>query len=420
MKTGAFAKKHAISPTTVSFYIKQGLLLPATVNGKYDFRDSDDRDMKLIAELKQWQFSLDDIGAILSEARLTQDSARPATGRFLRILAGRREELLAERVRIGASLSSLEDTMQKLESAQKNRRGVSRGIDVRFLPFLYCYRCNERLTMRLDAIEEGEVHSGTLSCSCGYQAVIEDGVIVNPVNENRPPVPPQQNEHAAPEALSMDMRNHLYRVYSCLEEMLREFPPKGGLIVETFVGRSSFLLQRAKALDPSALYVFCDPTRESIFREKNHLDDADQRLNFMSIVSNFRPFPLKWGSADIMIDCFRNAYFDMFTDALLFPTWMRYLHRGSRIIGVYMGVTPNSRSARRYRDHYPDSPEDILSIQAFRQNLSRYGFLIEREQLMEPLSTSHFSWHQPGDALYYYCYCARLQDDPAPPKPGPR
>ena len=62
MWTGQFAKRHNISQSTIGFYIKQGLLAPAIVNGRYDFRESDDLDMQLIAELKgcnsAWKTSL--------------------------------------------------------------------------------------------------------------------------------------------------------------------------------------------------------------------------------------------------------------------------------------------------------------------------------------------------------------------------
>ncbi len=112
MKTGQFAQKHGVTQSMVGFYIKQGLLLPTVINGRYDFKDADDEDMLVISNLKRWQFSLEDICSILTQIRLKKDSADPSSQKLLAMLVQKRREILEERAKINSSLLTLDKTIR--------------------------------------------------------------------------------------------------------------------------------------------------------------------------------------------------------------------------------------------------------------------------------------------------------------------
>ena len=409
MWTGQFAKRHNISQSTIGFYIKQGLLAPAIVNGRYDFRESDDLDMQLIAELKRLQFNLEDISVAVTQFRIFKDSVAPADQRLLSMFIYKRMELLEEQARLQSSLTFLEQTicmMQERENAREAKTQVN-GLDIRFLPLLNC-PCGKRLTMNLEQIESGQIRNASLSCTCGYNAVIENGILINPKGECLP-TPPVYTYFHPDEEMTGEMRNYLYHLYRQMESMLSDSSCNGKVILETHIGNSSFLLQKAKVLSPSSLYIFCDPQYEVIAREKKLLDALDRQLNTMCIVSNYQVFPLERGCVDFIIDYFQNTSFDLFTDGFVFPRWKRYLHQGSKLIGVFIDIPHNSRSAVKFKAIHPDCTPNMHSFEDFKHSLKEHGFVIEQLYQPDPLSRSYHPWHYPGDKLHYYCYCARLE-----------
>lgn len=413
MKAGQFAKQHGISQSTLNYYIKLGLLLPATVNGKYDFREADERDMRLIQNLKQWQFSLRDMETLLSYLRLTQDSTRPDLGRFQDMLHRQQQRLLAEKAAIERSLTSLSETVEALQASPgpPPAAAAARGVDVRFLPYFYCPKCARRLNVALQDIQNGEIDAATLSCDCGYTATIQDGILINPGGEELPS-PADLSNYTLPEQLPLPVRKTLFRIYAQLEKMLQEEDLKDKLLIETHIGAGSFLLQRAKQLNPDALYVLCDPVQATVAREKAQIDALGLPLTTLTIASNYFHFPLRQGSADYAIDCFTNSYFSMLLGRYLFPLWLRYFHKGSQIVGVFLQLPPNSRSFAQFRALYPTAGTTPPRVEAFQAALAEHGFSIEQEHWMEPLRASHFRWHHEGDELQYYCYKARLNREP--------
>lgn len=409
MWTGQFAKRHQVSQSTVGFYIKQGLLAPVIVNGRYDFRESDDLDMQMIADLKRLQFSLEDISAIVTEFRLSKDSVLSGDHHLLTMFTQKRMELLDQQARLQASLTFLEHTMDMMKEsagARREKKAVQ-GLDVRFLPLLYC-PCGSRLNVKLESIENGQILNAALSCPCGYNAVIEDGILINPKGECLPTPPVYTYLHPY-EEMTSEMRNYLFHLYSWMESQLSSCGCRGKVILETHIGNSSFLLQKAKVLSTDALYIFCDPQYEVVAQEKQLLDALNRQLSAMCIVSNYQVFPLARGCVDYIIDYFQNTSFDLFTDGFVFPRWKRYLHQGSRLIGTFIDIPHGSRSAVKFKAIHPGSTPNMHSLEDFKHSLREHGFVIEDIFQPEPVKQSYHPWHCQGDKLQYYCYCARLE-----------
>ena len=57
MKIGAFSAKYSLIPETVRYYVNEGLLVPRSRNGRYDFGDDDQRDIEFLLQLKSYHFS---------------------------------------------------------------------------------------------------------------------------------------------------------------------------------------------------------------------------------------------------------------------------------------------------------------------------------------------------------------------------
>lgn len=69
LRIGAFCKKFGVSASTVRYYIHYGILIPETRNGQFLFSKSCVQDMAQIMELKELQFSLEEIHSLLTLRR---------------------------------------------------------------------------------------------------------------------------------------------------------------------------------------------------------------------------------------------------------------------------------------------------------------------------------------------------------------
>ncbi len=194
-----------------------------------------------------------------------------------------------------------------------------------------------------------------------------------------------------------------------MEKMLHKSSLKNKLILETYIGNYSYLIRKAKSIDPDALYVLSDLSYETIIREKSRLDNLNRPINVLNILCNHLELPLEKGSVDYIIDCFHNSCFGLSYDSFLFPLWKPYLHEHSRIIGIFLGLDPGCASRKKTMELYPNSCHDIHNFQAFKQTLVQHGFVVEETYTLDPLFSSSFQWHVPGEKLHFYCYSARLQ-----------
>ena len=70
MKIGKFCERFGVSPTTVRFYIRIGLLAPNKKNSQYNFTASDIAEMEGICKLKELSFNLDEIKQYLQIIRM--------------------------------------------------------------------------------------------------------------------------------------------------------------------------------------------------------------------------------------------------------------------------------------------------------------------------------------------------------------
>lgn len=52
------------------------------------------------------------------------------------------------------------------------------GIPLSFVNLLYCPKCHIPLEMKDVAIKKVYIQTGSLTCTCGYEAAIEEGIII--------------------------------------------------------------------------------------------------------------------------------------------------------------------------------------------------------------------------------------------------
>lgn len=405
MRTGQFASKHHVSASTIGFYLKAGLLIPPLVGGKYDFGPNDDADMELILQLKDWGFDLDQIASILSERRLAKDSAQDHPPRLLSELERRRDGLRKQIRQLEESAESLTKVIHELrELPLQGPIEHASGVDVQFLSLFFCPLCGLQLSARIDSIAKGQFKAGELTCSCGYHAVISEGILENPALSSETPL--MENPFAISDP-SAELQNHLFRMHTCIFDMLNAAGLDRKVVVETHTGYSSFLLQKAKALPDSALYVCCDPLRSVLSEEKRRMDSLPHPLSVLFLATNHQKFPLRGQSAHFLISCLQGMFFTSPGSSFPFQRWLHYLAPEGRIIGAFLDLESAPATIRSFCATYPEALPELYRYGAFRRSLLDNGFTLESEQEIGSLSSSAFPWHRNGEQLTIHCYCAR-------------
>lgn len=407
MRTGQFAQRHHISQSTIGFYLKAGLLTPRLVGGKYDFGPNDDADMELISLLKDWRFSLEEISEILSERRVSRDGVEASDKRLLDMLKRRKEALEREIRQLQASVETLGEKIGSLSDGGADG-GIVResGVDVRFLSLFYCPLCHCQLSVKLDTIENGQFRTGGLTCTCGFRAVVSEGILENPVNMRGMSSDPASNPLPL-ESPSPEMQNCFYRIYENMADMLESHQIDGKVLIETHTGYASFFLQKARILPESALYICCDPSRAVLEGEKRGMDALPRPLSVLYLASNSQRFPLKDECAHYLVSCFQGMFFTDDTGGFPFHRWTHYLKPGGRIIGAFIDMPSGSKTVRRFLRDHPQAKPEYHNYEAFRKSLTQNGFSLEECREVDSIETSGFPWHESGDRLRFLCYCAQ-------------
>lgn len=112
MKIGEFCKRFGVTPSSVRYYVREGLLIPDEKNHQYVFTPECITDIGLIMELKEFCFTLAEIHEALSLYRISHFAA-PEDRRKLKILFYRKRTELEEK------RAALEETLERLEKLKR-------------------------------------------------------------------------------------------------------------------------------------------------------------------------------------------------------------------------------------------------------------------------------------------------------------
>lgn len=178
----------------------------------------------------------------------------------------------------------LEEHLEKFSSIDLQRQeGTSLGIPFSFIPYLYCPICGAPVSMGNTSIQNGQLHDGEMTCSCGYHAVIDDGVILCDDHEEDTP---------------FKWFNNVDSIYSAADEysgVYRMLLDKGSLYMYQSMPESDYsqtvmfgpftcncLPRFCNVFSRKNTYVIIDPSLKRIKRLREYLADSGLQLVFMA------------------------------------------------------------------------------------------------------------------------------------------
>lgn len=177
MKIGEFAAKNQISPDTVRYYVREGLLYPVREGYHFSFDEQCSRDLRRVQTLKNIGFSLSEIKQIMLNSTERLFAAEASSSVCRQLYEKRLAEINGELRRLEQARAFLEERLELEEAKADFSRPV--GIPLAALNWLVCPDCRESLVLESDQIRSGQIISGALTCPhCGRVLPVEEGILM--------------------------------------------------------------------------------------------------------------------------------------------------------------------------------------------------------------------------------------------------
>ncbi|MGE5631086.1 MAG: MerR family transcriptional regulator [Caulobacteraceae bacterium] len=402
MKIGEFSQHFNLSSETVRYYINKGLLVPVTKNDRYDFCDRDIEDMKLLQKLKSFRFSITDIHKILSLKRLSNLDSPEELNDYINILKAQKKVMLNERARLNKVIDGLQ---QEISTASGKHTGAIQrksGVPLAFLPYLACPYCQGNLSINNCNIERDQIISGGLSCACGFNATIQNGILIGQPGKisiyDSPDVERNCYRMMSPSLITL-----VQKAYNWMLECLNRCDTKGKLILEDFVNNYCFCHSNFEAMDKDAYYIITDKYPEIVAVYKNLIDKLNLDLQVLYIAAGSHLLPLKNKCVDIYIDFDASNEYAIFHNGYAADALTRYFHQDTYALGAFFSLKPGGPSVQELHRQYPETWEKCFDIAYFRKYMQEmWQSTLDYDNIGYVTDSGgdlSFSYHIPGEKL---------------------
>ena len=407
MRIGPFSELFGMSPETVRFYVNKGLLVPLIRQGRYIFSPQDVEDMELLLKLKALRFSLAEIHRVLSLKRLSNFDSPEELNDYISILKIQKEAMQQEKSHVEQIIAKLNHEIGHASGKHTGNKRIC-GVPLVFLPYLACPHCQKGLNISDCNIEKDQIMAGTLLCSCGYRAQIQNGIIIGDPGEINAYDGPDLDRYCyrmmSPPLITLMKKN-----YQWMLERLGKYDTKGKIILEDFINDYCFCHANFESMSPDALYIVTDKFPEIVAMYKELIEKMNLPHQILYIAAGSHLLPLRKNCIDIYIDSGANEC-AMFQPYYSMAALAPYFHSQSRAIGFFWHFAPECLSLQEMKNHYPNSWEYNFNIRYFQQYLQEnWQHIIDFEELgyvTDSGGEDSFSYHIPGEKLQLQMYFA--------------
>lgn len=368
MKISVFSEIFSTAPDTIRFYVNEGLLIPHTKNNRYDFNDEDKKDMELLLRLKSYHFSLHDIHRILSLKRLSNFDSSDDLGDYILILKEQKRKMLNEKKNLDRILEGIDQELYFASQKQNSEIGKRSGIPLLFLSFLACPDCQSMLTLENCTIENQEIQTGSLKCSCGYHALIKDGIIIG----NTGPVSPHDGvdtERNCYRMMSPELLSLIQKSYLWMCEQLSSCDTSGRIILEDCINNYCFCYSNFTSLNPDSLYIITDKYEAIVRTYKSLIEKQNLKRNILYIAAGSSQLPIRQACVDYYIDFDSSNEYAILYNHYAFQTANKYLSSQAKYLGVFSHFSSAGPSMKELYSQYPKAWKHSFDSSYFKKFL---------------------------------------------------
>lgn len=406
MKIGQVSKKYGISKDNLYYYIKYGLLVPKKKGANYDFDAQTLEDLERILQLKKMRFSLSQIHRILSLYRISSLADPKDVEDLKHMCRDQLSYLNSQRLDLDRQIGNLENLIDSISRLSEPVAGAS-GVPLSMLSLICCPECGSDFELSDIKMNQHYIHRAHLKCSCGYEASIEDGILITP-NRNTdmydtPDVNRDMYKNLPPSLISLFEKS-----YNWMGEKIGKMDLNNKVVIETYVNAWCFMHNHQKLFSPSGKYIIVDKYPETLRMYKELIDMQNYNLDILYIADSSTNFPLKEGCVDLCIDYFAVNEHNFYHESFLYDKLDKYFNSDTRLLGTYFYFDKGIRSMKNLIREYPTASKNNFSISYFTDNMAGAVEAFEDCGYTESSGDNiGFSFHQDGEKMYLRAYIAK-------------
>lgn len=334
MRIGEFSKKTSTSIDTIRHYIALGLLVPQKDGKYFRFDDRCEYDLEHIKEMKDMDFSLQEIKNILLVNRFSKLTLGQERQHYRSFFKNKMKDLAIEKERIDDKIKMLEGKIKEIE-LDFQQEPVRLGFDLMFLSHMSCPDCQVPLKLDKADIQENMIIEGEMSCQCGYHFEIKDGVIIDRDSMKNSE---ETDETYFIKYVNETNKGFLDNIYAAMEWSHRniEFENNQNLVLELGVGNGIILSHIYNDLPENATYIAVDYDYYKLRYIKRVLERSGVKKNIIFICSDYRKIPLRHYSVDYVIDFFGMSNYSFRNKNVLHEEVNRYYKEKCTLMASFM------------------------------------------------------------------------------------
>ena len=408
MKIGNFAFRYNVSRDTVRHYVKIGLLIPDDSGAQLHFGERECRDMETILRMKAQHFSLVEIRRYLDICRVSTMVEPESIQDIITLFTQKKNELELQAKSMLDTCASLEREVQGL-AGRLEPTGIRSGVPLSALSLLACPCCGQALELDNASLSQNYIHRGDLFCRCGYQARIEDGIVLTGHLYT--------GSHDSP-----DLRRGLYRDVSddfvtymqrCTDFALRTLSGMDlhrRVVLENHVNGYFFLYNNLSRMEPDCTYIIVDKYPELLQMYKRNIERLGLRLNILYIADAGIDLPLRRGVADVLISFMGGNEHSLYFRSPYIRDMKPFLSPKAIVVGTSLGFHRGSQSLARLRAKYPEGDCNGFVYEDFTELYRAEGYSADRQPVGVMRKTANrysFECHVDGEELIMSHFLAR-------------
>lgn len=435
MKIGEFAKKFDTSVSTVRHYINLGLLVPEKDGFQYCFEDDDCREMEIITTMKNAGFKLSELNKYLSIFRFYNKDDYLLYEKLLEYLRIKKADLYAERHRINTYIRLINKKIKEIEASSIYAAGKNAGSDdksafsqlpgfpLSAVDLLRCPHCQSRLHLSGIDITGDSITEGKLTCSCGYQAGLRNGIIFTDIlkdldnddkflysyfGEENVSINEDGLLLMAIDEHSNEYMTNLHRSSLWIHKELENIDLNNKVILFPELSMQYLYSHCHDNLAYNSIFIVTSPSERTIQTMRQHIANAAPDLKIAYIINQDGKLPLRTGCIDAVIDYMGSCNLGFFEQKHYFDMISPYVADEAIIAGTTEYYRKGTVSLRRIHELYPDAAPDVFTLEFLNDALKSNGFLMKKsKKISEGYDPGRFfEYHVPGDIRTNIVYIA--------------
>lgn len=316
----------------------------------------------------------------------------------------------------------LQRSEDRKSQTEKESSASGASVPLSFVPLFVCPLCGDSLQMEQAAISGCGITHARLSCPCGYEAEIRDGMLFSGrlyAYETDPDFNRcffgtyrKQSDYdsiifesatfSSPELMILQHKSFLR-----LQAMLPKVCSASRMILVPDIACHQLYKLHQEAYLKGAAIVVLAFTPASIVPIQQYLNRLD--LDILYVINQDGCLPFRKKSADAIVDYNGMCNFSFFNRTPFPQLFSPYLKDGAELFSASEFYAPQSKTLGIVKKTYKFSNPSVMTWPGMKRCLASCGFELAEQEFLGSCSDPGKFWeyHYPGEQRSCICYHAR-------------